>query len=268
MRLESRDRLVHPHDLRCQCGGSHGFQCLSRTNGWTFLSNFNKKKTTWKKNPFFRPFNKFTFSSYGFWLLISIVLWCPMNLLHGRYAAAVAGFWAPQDVQYEKIAMDWVMEYQPERYNVLMRRPPLGGPGKCIWLRLDAMIAIGDRATISSWAPQNAFGCIWLHLASRERFLVMAAGYAQVEFYSLVYWEFRLPGWCPRLRKAGGRKCLWPATRPTWWLHRLVLSLDSWNWHIFHPMRDDDLAWSQLNFIVFWSFDGVGSATNPFKWGE
>eukprot|EP00434_Breviolum_minutum_P009961 symbB.v1.2.008781.t1/scaffold514.1/size193457/7 len=26
------------------------------------------------------------------------------------------------DVQYEKIAMDWVMEYQPERYNVLMRR--------------------------------------------------------------------------------------------------------------------------------------------------
>lgn len=112
-----------------------------------------------KKIIFFRPFNKFTFSSYCFWLLISIVLWCPMNLLHGRCAAAVAGFWAPQDVQYEKIAMDWVMEYQPERYNVLMRRPPLGGPGKCIWLRLDA---IGDRATISSWAPQNAFGCIWL----------------------------------------------------------------------------------------------------------
>ena len=27
-----------------------------------------------------------------------------------------------EDVQYEKIAMDWVMEYQPERYNVLMRR--------------------------------------------------------------------------------------------------------------------------------------------------
>ena len=26
------------------------------------------------------------------------------------------------DVQYEKIAMDWVMEFQPERYNVLMRR--------------------------------------------------------------------------------------------------------------------------------------------------
>ncbi|CAK9054933.1 unnamed protein product [Durusdinium trenchii] len=26
------------------------------------------------------------------------------------------------DVQYEKIAMDWVMEHQPERYNVLMRR--------------------------------------------------------------------------------------------------------------------------------------------------
>lgn len=26
------------------------------------------------------------------------------------------------DVQYEKIAMDWVMEYDPERYNVLMRR--------------------------------------------------------------------------------------------------------------------------------------------------
>ena len=25
-------------------------------------------------------------------------------------------------VQYEKIAMDWVMDFQPERYNVLMRR--------------------------------------------------------------------------------------------------------------------------------------------------
>ena len=26
------------------------------------------------------------------------------------------------DVQYEKIAMDWVMDFQPERYNMLMRR--------------------------------------------------------------------------------------------------------------------------------------------------
>eukprot|EP00959_Pyramimonas_sp_CCMP1952_P009357 195246-Pyramimonas_sp.AAC.1 len=26
------------------------------------------------------------------------------------------------DVQYEKIAMDWVMEHDPARYNVLMRR--------------------------------------------------------------------------------------------------------------------------------------------------
>ena len=153
-----------------------------------------------------------------------------------------------QDVQYEKIAMDWVMEYQPEHYNVLMRRLPGGPwqPGKCRlrWLRLVIEPPFHPE-------PQHldAFGL----LASRERFLVMA-GYAQVEFYSLVYWEFRLPGWCPRLRKAGGRKCLWPATRPTWWLHRLVLSLDSWNWHIFHPMRDDDLAWSQLIFIflVFW----------------
>ena len=36
-----------------------------------------------------------------------------------------------QDVQYEKIAMDWVMEYQPERYNVLMRRPPVAHE-KCV----------------------------------------------------------------------------------------------------------------------------------------
>ena len=63
-----------------------------------------------------------------------------------------------QDVQYEKIAMDWVMEYQPEHYNVLMRRLPGGPwqPGKCRlrWLRLVIEPPFHPE-------PQ-AFGCIWL----------------------------------------------------------------------------------------------------------
>ena len=58
--------------------------------------------------------HRLTFSYY-------CCFYSPIYLLHGRCAAA--GF--SQDVQYEKIAMDWVMEYQPERYNVLMRRPPV-----------------------------------------------------------------------------------------------------------------------------------------------
>ena len=126
--------------------------------------------------------------------------------------------------------------------------------------------------------------------ASSERFLVVAVGYAQVEFYFWLLVTFNLsylkdhkpvsivpmahiyphrplrvsalvPGWCPRLRKAGGRKCLWPATLPTWWvlyglvLYGLVLYglVLSWLAHFPSHVGWCDLSRSQLIFI-FWVF--------------
>ena len=115
--------------------------------------NFNKKKRHEKRIRFFT-----TLQQVYFFFLLFLIADFPSPMMYyesvaWKMCSGLDSF--TQDVQYEKIAMDWVMEYQPERYNVLMRRPPVAA-----WEVY--LIAIGDRATSNHPEPPQAFGCIWL----------------------------------------------------------------------------------------------------------